>query len=295
MKCNLLRVIVSLGVGCGVLFAPLLASAFDWPWSKRTIPKVDVTKVVRETPQIHNPVISERHEVGGEFTATGRVFRVLTWNDNTTTPCMAVVVRDDGKAFDAFARAFDNDGLKKYAASALCDMLIDAFESQKSVMVSGEIEELGMSNELGNLKIESVNYIDGYTFGENEDIPFAGALRCNEMMGSSECSGHGRVVRVLNWIDNSTTLCMAILKTNEDKTIQAFVRMPQNYGSFNDDHQAMVAHSMLKACRDLSAGLGSQKPTYVQGAIEDGGSLRTTAVNVLQEEGNWGDELPKAF
>lgn len=250
-------------------------------------------------------------QVGDEFSATGKVIRVLTWSYNTTTPCMAVIKRDsDGMAFEAFARAFDNEGLKKYAASALCDTLINAFESQKTVVVAGEIEELGLTGsggtpfELGNLKVKSLNYFEGAVTWE--DTPTADALRNSELLGGideplppcevgDECSGHGAVTRILNWPDNSTTLCMAILKTADDEIIKTFVRQPTNYGDLSDISKEMVAHSMLKTCHTLSEALSAQKTVYLGGTLEAGGALKTNSANILQVEGQWGSELPSAF
>jgi len=235
---------------------------------------------------------SNAPKVGDTYTAMGTVYRILTWNDNTTTPCMAVILQDDEKAFEAWVRAYDNAGLKKYSASALCDTLEDAFESQKKVQVAGVIEETGTSGELGNLAVSYINYLDGYTFGSNEDVPTSGAVSCDSR---GDCSGNGRVTRVLNWKNNSTTLCMAIIKTAADGTIKAFVRQPTNYSSLSSSQKDMVAHSMLKACHALSIGLSSQKPTYVSGTLEADKSLKVRSVNVLLTAGSWGSELPRAF
>lgn len=106
----------------------------------------------------------------------GQVVRTLTWNDNETTPCMAVIVRDDGKAFEAYARASNFDEFIKYAASAVCDTLISAQTSKKSVEVCGDIEESGTGSSLGSLAVVSVDYLDEYSSWSNTGAPDKGAL-----------------------------------------------------------------------------------------------------------------------
>lgn len=188
--------------------------------------------------------VKDAVNTGDEYSGKGKVRRVLTWSDNETTPCMAVIKENDGGEFDAYVRAFDDKStVKQFAASAVCDALINAFSSQKDVVVAGVVD--GVSNgSLTSMDISNVNYY--------------GVLK------------NGTVSRVLTWVDNNTTLCMAEIGDNSKSY----------YVRFNNSPDKTVLHSMSKVCNSLITALGSEDVVSIDANEEVGGSMSINSVNI---------------
>lgn len=248
----------------------------------------------------------ERHFIGEEINAKGKVIRVLNWNDNITSPCMAVILKDDGSAFKAYVRPpqgffsgdissqlmFSND------MSTMCDTLTVAQVYDMKVNVTGDIEELGQAGGLGILAVSVVNLLateDDWGTDLPEALVEGGQQSDLITSGQSTTSLVGDVIRILNWNDNATTTCMAIIKQEDGKGGKVFVRKPQNYSSDSLKDQLMISRSMRSACNTLLEALVSGMHTVVSGDLESGNTLRVGSVNILKTPNDWGTEYPSAW